>query len=110
MKNNKMGGEDIMTEVQKLKKRISENKRLESRKSAILTEGKIIFKKLNAEVKTNGKGYGMELEEIIKDCMNSERVIKRNTVFKISSLADVFYDVKFIRKDKNNGTIYLELV
>ena len=99
-----------MTEVQKLKKRISENKRLESRKSAILTEGKVIFKKLNAEVKTNGKGYGMELEEIIKDCMNSERVIKRNTIFKISSLADVFYDVKFIGKDKNSGTIYLELV
>ena len=45
-----------MTEIQKLKKRISENKRLESRKSAILTEGKVIFKKLNAEVKTNGKG------------------------------------------------------
>ena len=52
----------------------------------------------------------MELEEIIKDCMNSERVIKRNTIFKISSLADVFYDVKFIGKDKNSGTIYLELV
>ena len=52
----------------------------------------------------------MELEEIIKDCMNSERVIKRNTVFKISSLVDVFYDVKFLGKDKNSGTIYLELV
>ena len=99
-----------MTEVQKLKKRISENKRLESRKSAILTEGKIIFKKLNAEVKINGKGYGMEIEERIKDCMESEKVIKRNTVFKISNLADVFYDVKFIGKDKNSGTIYLELV
>ena len=99
-----------MTEVQKLKKRISENKRVESRKNAILTEGKDKNKKLNAEVKTNGKGYGMELEEIIKDCMNSERIIKRNTVFKISSLADVFYDVKFIGKDKNSGTIYLELV
>ena len=99
-----------MTEVQKLKKRISENKRVESRKSAILTEGKVIFKKLNAEVKINGKAYGMELEEIIKDCMESEKVIKRNTVFKISNLADVFYDIKFIGKDKNNGTIYLELV
>ena len=99
-----------MTEVQKLKKRISENKRVESRKSAILTEGKIIFKKLNAEVKINGKAYGEELEERIKDCMDSEKVIKRNTVFKISSLADVFYDVKFIGKDKNSGTIYLELI
>ena len=99
-----------MTEVQKLKKRILENKKVESRKSAILTEGKIIFKKLNAEVKTNGRAYGTELEEIIKDCMNSEKIIKRNTVFKISSLADVFYDVKFIGKDKNSGTIYLELV
>ena len=99
-----------MTEVQKLKKRISENKRLESRKSAILTEGKVIFKKLNAEVKINSKAYGVELEEIIKDCMESEKVIKRNTIFKISSLADVFYDVKFIGKDKNSGTIYLELV
>ena len=99
-----------MTEVQKLKKRISENKRFESRKSAILTEGKVIFKKLNAEVKINGKAYGMELEEIIKDCMESKKIIKRNTVFKISSLADVFYDVKFLGKDKNSGTIYLELV
>ena len=99
-----------MTEVQKLKKRILENKQVESRKSMILMEGRVILKNLNAEVKTNGKGYGMELEEIIKDCMNSERVIKRNTVFKISSLADVFYDVKFIGKDKNSGTIYLELV
>ena len=99
-----------MTEVQKLKKRISENKRVERRKSAILKEGKIIFRKLNAEVKINGKGYGMTQEEIIKDCMESEKVIKRNTIFKISSLADVFYDVKFIGKDKNSGTIYLELV
>lgn len=99
-----------MTEVQKLKKRISENKKVESRKSMILMEGKVILKNLNAEVKTNGKGYGTELEEIIKDCMNSEKVIKRNTVFKISSLVDVFYDVKFLGKDKNSGTIYLELV
>ena len=99
-----------MTEVQKLKKRILENKKVESGKSMILMEGRVILKKLNAEVKTNGKGYGMQLEEIIKDCMNSERVIKRNTVFKISSLVDVFYDVKFLGKDKNSGTIYLELV
>lgn len=99
-----------MTEVQKLKRRISENKKIESRKSAILMDGKVIFKRLNAEVKTNGKVYGMELEEIIKDCMNSKKVIKRNTIFKISSLADVFYDVKFLGKDKNSGKIYLELV
>lgn len=99
-----------MTEVQKLKKRISENKKVENRKSMILMEGRVILKKLNAEVKTNGKAYGMELEEIIKDCMDSKKVIKRNTIFKISSLVDVFYDVKFLGKDKNNGTIYLELV
>ena len=39
----------------------------------------IIFKKLNAEVKTNSKEYGMELEEVIKDCMESKKVMKRNT-------------------------------
>ena len=41
---------------------------------------------------------------------SAEKVIKKNTIFKISSLVDVFYDVKFLGKDKNSGTIYLELV
>ena len=36
--------------------------------------------------------------------------IKKDTIFRVSNVADVFYDVKFLGKDKNSGTIYLELV
>ena len=66
--------------------------------------------KLNAEVKTNNKKYGLELEEVISDCINGQNIIKKDTIFRVSNVADVFYDVKFLGRDKNSNKIYFELI
>lgn len=99
-----------MTEVQRLKKRIAENKRVENKKSVIVYMNRVELKKLNAEVNTNDKIYGSELEEVISDCMNGQKVVKKDTIFRVSNVADVFYDVKFLGKDKNSNKIYFELI
>ena len=90
-----------MTDVERLKKRIAENKKVEKKKSVITYMNRVELKKLNAEVKTNNKKYGLELEEVISDCINGQNII---------NVADVFYDVKFLGRDKNSNKIYFELI
>ena len=99
-----------MTDVERLKKRIAENKKAENKKSIITYMNRVELKKLNAEVKTNNKKYGLELEEVISDCISGQSIIKKDTIFRVSNVADVFYDVKFIGRDKNSNKIYFELI
>lgn len=98
-----------MTDVERLKKRIAENKKVE-KKSVVTYMNRVELKKLNAEVKTNNKKYGLELEEVISDCISGQSVIKKDTIFRVSNVADVFYDVKFLGRDKNSNKIYFELI
>ena len=99
-----------MTDVERLKKRIAENKKAENKKSIITYMNRVELKKLNAEVKTNNKKYGLELEEVISDCISGQNIIKKDTIFRVSNVADVFYDVKFLGRDKNSNKIYFELI
>ena len=98
-----------MTDVERLKKRIAENKKAEKKKSVVIYMDKVELKKLNAEVNINNKSYGTELEEVIRECMSGQ-VIKKDTIFRVSNVADVLYDVKFLGKDKNSNKIYFELI